>query len=87
MRIFLCFCLAIYFLWRNSDGADVPVSEILSDTFISLSADSLGIFFGRASEWRAQLKMERHRPELFVKETTKKVPQVRSDRDAKSTDT
>ena len=41
----------------------------------------------RASEWRAQLKMERHRPELFVKETTKKVPQVRSDRDAKSTDT
>ena len=46
MRIFLCFCFAIYFLWRSSDGADVPVNEILSDAFISLSADSLGIFFG-----------------------------------------
>ena len=36
---------SFYFSWRNSDGADVPVSEILSDTFITLSADSLGIFF------------------------------------------
>ena len=45
MRIFLCICLSCYFSWRNSDGADVPVSEILSDTFTSLSGNSLGIFF------------------------------------------
>ena len=45
IQIFLWICLSFYFSWRNLDGADVPVSEILSDTFISSSADSLGIFF------------------------------------------
>ena len=45
MWIFLCICLSFYFSWRNLDGADVPESEILSDTFRSLSANSLGIFF------------------------------------------
>ena len=45
MLIFLCFCLSFCFSWRNSDGAEVPASEISSDTLITLSVNSLGILF------------------------------------------